>query len=73
MHVIVKRFTFVYMERKLEILDSVSKVRFCQVAGISRPTLYKYLRGEDVIPAMELAIMQAKCALEEKAQPATAA
>lgn len=63
------------MERKLEILlglDGVSKVEFCLVAGISRPTLYKYLRGDEVIPAIELAIIRAAEALEKRRQPAPA-
>ena len=68
-----KMFYIRFMKRRIEILDKVSKVEFCQVAGISRPTLYKYLRGDEVIPAIELAIIRAATIIESRQQPAPAA
>lgn len=50
----------------------VSKVDFCRLARISRPSLYKYLRGEDVIPALEDAIIRTAARLESQAEPAAA-
>ncbi len=58
--------------REIKALDWVSKVEFCQMARISRPTLYKYLRGEDVIPALEDAILRTAARLESQAEPAPA-
>lgn len=59
-------------KREIKALDMVSKVDFCRLARISRPTLYKYLRGEDVIPALEDAIIRTAARLESQAEPAAA-
>lgn len=45
--------------RDIKALSLTSKVQFCREAEISRPTLYKYLRGEEVLPVIEQAIKSA--------------
>lgn len=61
------------MERKIEVLETVSKVEFCRVAKISRPTLYRYLSGCEVTPIVEIAIARAISILEQRQQPTPAA
>lgn len=60
------------IETVKNVLQNETKVDFCEVAGISRPTLDKFLYGGDVIPAVELAISNA-AELMGKKQPAPAA
>ncbi len=60
------------MVEKRKIPQRITKVEFARLARISRPTLYKYLRGEDVIPALEDAIIRTAARLESQAEPAAA-
>lgn len=53
------------MVEKRKIPQRITKVEFARLAKVSRPTLYKWLRGEEVIPAVEQAILSALSRVEK--------
>lgn len=73
-----KLFYLAYMKRE-QLIEQVSavlqhetKVEFCEVAGISRPTLDKLLAGGQVIPSVETAVLLAVEKMQKRQQPAPA-
>ena len=61
------------IERVNAVLRNSTKVDFCGMAGISRPTLDKFLSGGQVIPSVETSVLLAVEKMEQQQQPAPAA